>query len=123
MKNIIRKYTKFILMAGILTMVFSCEKPEEDLSPQPSVNANIVRFRIYQNQNVYFDGTIQDGTIHITIPQEIDRTKIYPEILLSSGASVSPASGTVQNFSGPVKYMVTSESRTITQEYEVFVNN
>ncbi|MDR0542669.1 MAG: DUF5018 domain-containing protein [Dysgonamonadaceae bacterium] len=122
MKNII-KYTKYTLMAALLASVFSCEKPEEGLEPQLSINANIVRFRIYQNQNIFFDGTIQEDVIRVTIPEGIDKTKIYPEILLSAGATVNPASGTLQNFTNPVEFTVTSESRTVTKTYEVIVNN
>jgi hypothetical protein len=111
------------LIAGLLATVFSCENPEEGLLPQPSVNADIVRFRIYQNQNIYFDGIIQDETIRITIPEGIDKAKIYPEVLLSSEATCNPASGTLQDFTNPVNYTVTSESKTVTKIYEVIVNN
>jgi hypothetical protein len=114
---------KYIFLLCILFGVLSCEKPEEGLLPQPSVNADIVRFRIYQNQNVYFDGVIQETTIRITIPEAFDKTKIHPEILLSSGATVNPASGTPQDFTQSVQYIVTSENKQVTKTYQVIVNN
>jgi hypothetical protein len=114
---------KTIIITALLACGFACDKPEEGLTAQKSVNANIVRFRVYQNQNIYFDAQIQDeeGLINITLPEGIDRTNIYPEVLISFGATVSPASGTVQNFTSPVTYTVTSESKTTTKTYQVFV--
>ena len=53
---------KYIYLFFMLMCIVSCEKPEEGLVAEKSVNADIVRFRIYQNQNVFFDGTIdQEG--------------------------------------------------------------
>lgn len=49
---------KYIYLFFMLMCIVSCEKPEEGLVAEKSVNADIVRFRIYQNQNVFFDGTI-----------------------------------------------------------------
>ena len=51
---------RYIYLFFMLMCIVSCEKPEEGVMPEKSVNANIVRFRIYQNQNLFFDGTI-DG--------------------------------------------------------------
>ncbi|MDR1155752.1 MAG: DUF5018 domain-containing protein [Bacteroidales bacterium] len=114
---------KYIVLFCMLLAAFACDKPEEGLTPQLSVNADIVRFRIYQNQNVYFDGQIQETTIRVTIPAGIDKTRIHPEILLSAGATANPSSGTVQDFSNTVQYVVTSENKEVTKTYEVIVNN
>ncbi len=115
---------KYIFLFFILIGIAGCEKPEEGMEAVPSVNAKIVRFRIYQSQNIYFDGTInqEDGFINITIPSGIDRTGIYPEILISSGAEMTPKSGEKQNFTSPVIYKVVSEDGVHTQTYEVIVN-
>ena len=118
-----KKY--IFLLVVVLMGATACEKPEEGLNPTESVNAQIVRFRIYQNQNVFFDGTInnEDKVIRVTVPEGIDKTTIHPQILISTGATVNPASGVKQNFTSPVNYTVTSENGKETTTYEVRVNN
>ena len=53
---------RYIYLFFMLMCIVSCEKPEEGVMPEKSVNANIVRFRIYQNQNLFFDGTDRKST-------------------------------------------------------------
>ncbi len=65
-------------------------------------------------------GTISQsaGTIKITMPYGTDLTSLKPEITLQNVVSVSPASGTAVNLSGPVTYTVTAEDGT-TKTYTV----
>ena len=117
---------KYIFLLFALFSLFSCEKPEEGLEPAPSDNAEIVRFRVYQNQNIYFDGAIdqENLTVSVTgVPSGIDLSSIRPQILVSEGATVTPASGDVQNFTGAVEYTVVSESGENTQVYTVTVTH
>ena len=104
---------KYIYLFFMLMCIVSCEKPEEGLVAEKSVNADIVRFRIYQNQNVFFDGTIdQEGnTVQVTIP-----------VLVSAGAVVTPKSGELQDFTNPVEYKVVSENGENTKTYMITVN-
>jgi hypothetical protein len=60
-------------------------------------------------------------TITVGVAHGTDRTSLSPEITISGGASISPAPGMTQDFSGPVSYMVTAENNS-TQEYVVTVN-
>ena len=61
-----------------------------------------------------------DGTsISITMPYDADLTSLTPTIT-HTGVSISPASGTAQNFSNPVTYTVTAEDSS-TQAYTVTV--
>ena len=53
----------------------------------------------------------------------IDLSAIRPQILVSEGATVTPASGEVQNFTGAVEYTVVSESGENTQVYTVTVTH
>lgn len=107
----------------MLVCITGCAKPEEELLPVPSPNADIVRFRIYQNQNIFFDGSIdkEDNTIQITIPEGISKDNIRPEVLISEGATVTPKSGERQDFTTPVEYTVVSESGENTKTYIVTV--
>lgn len=114
---------KYIYLLFVLVCIIGCETPEDGLVPMPSSNADIVRFRIYQNQNIFFDGNIdnEENTIQITIPEGISKNNIRPEVLISAGATVTPKSGEVQDFTTPVEYTVVSESGESTKTYIVTV--
>ncbi|KND42819.1 family 43 glycosylhydrolase [Streptomyces stelliscabiei] len=55
------------------------------------------------------DAVIDDADSRVTLPMKpgTDLTKLAPQFTLAHGATISPASGSVQNFSKPVKYEVT----------------
>ncbi|WP_405895793.1 family 43 glycosylhydrolase [Streptomyces sp. NBC_00104] len=55
------------------------------------------------------DAIIGDADSRITLPMKpgTDLTKLAPEFTLAHGAAISPASGSVQDFSKPVTYEVT----------------
>ena len=52
---------------------------------------------------------ISGDQISIQIPAETDITSLSPVIEVSEHATISPASGTAQDFSSPVQYVVTAE--------------
>lgn len=52
-------------------------------------------------------------TISLTVPEGTDLTALTPAIELSSGVSISPASGTTLDFTSPVIFTVTAASETI----------
>jgi gliding motility-associated-like protein len=60
-----------------------------------------------------------NSTITVTVPAGTDITNLSPQITTSSGASVTPASGSVRNFAGPVNYVVTNNCESLT--YTVIV--
>ena len=66
-------------------------------------------------------GTITEAShaIALTVPYGTSVTALVPTIIIT-GASVSPASGTAQNFTSPVTYTVTAADST-TQAYMVTV--
>ncbi len=68
-------------------------------------------------------GVIDDvaHTVAVTVPFGTDVTALTPTISLSTGASVTPASGVVQNFTSPVQYTVTALDAS-TQVYTVTVS-
>ncbi len=111
----------FIMLMG---MISGCQKPEDGLVVPGSVNANITRFRIYQNQNLFFDGTIdqENMTVKITIPEGIDKATLRPQIIVSEGAVLTPASGEMRDFTNPVEYTVVSPSGENTRVYTITVN-
>ncbi len=68
------------------------------------------------------DGTISetDHTIAVTLPYATDVTSLTPTITVSANATVSPASGTSQDFTNPVTYTVTAENESM-QTYTITV--
>ncbi|MEL6560970.1 MAG: BspA family leucine-rich repeat surface protein, partial [Bacteroidota bacterium] len=64
-----------------------------------------------------------DHTITLSVIQSADLATLSPVIALSPGATVAPASNTVQDFSSPVTYTVTAENGTTTQDWTVTITN
>ncbi|TAL38085.1 MAG: DUF5018 domain-containing protein [Spirochaetes bacterium] len=87
----------------------------------PSTGKTLIEFSI---SGVSINGTINetDQTITLMLPYQanIDVTSIAP-VITHTGKSISPASGSVQDFTNPVTYTVTAEDGT-SQEYTVTVN-
>ena len=83
----------------------SCKK--EDAIPKSSEKA-ISGFS-FASLSPAVTATISGNTISTTLPLGTDVTKLVPTITLSTKATVSPASGTAQNFSKDVTYTVTAE--------------
>ena len=66
----------------------------------------------------YGAATIAGSSINITVPYATNVTALAPTYTLSAGASCVPASGTSQNFTSPVHYVVTASDNT-TKNYTV----
>lgn len=66
-------------------------------------------------------GTITDSAIAVTVPKDTDVTSLTPTIVVSEGATVSPASGTAKDFTNPVTYTVTAANETTTKDFTVTV--
>ncbi len=65
------------------------------------------------------DPRIENTQISFFVWQEVDVTELAPEFALSSGATLTPASGTARDFTTPQKYTVTSEDGNWQKEYTV----
>ncbi len=67
-------------------------------------------------------GTVNNTahTVALTVPYGTSVTTLAPTIVVSANATISPLSGTAQNFTNPVAYTVTAEDAT-TQAYVVTV--
>jgi predicted permease len=61
------------------------------------------------------------NTITFNVPSDVDVTSLAPEISVSGNATISPVSGSYQDFTDPVTYTVTAQDGT-TQTYTVIVN-
>ena len=74
-----------------------------------------------QQGDVIINGN-PDYTVVIPVIEGTDISNLSPNIVLYSGFTVSPESGTVQDFlSGPVTYTVSHENLPLTQDWQVSV--
>jgi hypothetical protein len=96
----------------IITLISGCN--QFDSIPK-SVEKAITAFSING-----VEGSINGTNISITLPAGTAIADLVPEITVSPKATVSPASGEAQDFTGPVSYTVTAEDGT-TQAYIVTV--
>lgn len=101
------------------TLANTATFPETAAAPEaPSSEALIKTFGFTEPKA---DGVINGKAIAVTVPSGTDVTKLSPAITVSDGAQVSPAGGIQQDFTAPVKYMVTAADTTTTAEYTVTV--
>lgn len=60
-----------------------------------------------------------DQSIVLNVPANANLRALAPTFVVSQGARLTPESGSVQDFSNPVSYTITSEDGTITQQWTV----
>jgi hypothetical protein len=107
---------RFLLSAfAVITLIVACEK--EETKPTPG-GASIISFSV-SGVNGTIDETAK--TVKLELPPAADITKVTPTISVSSGATVTPASGVVQNFTNPVTYTVKDQTGQVSNTYTVTI--
>lgn len=123
MKTPVRLLISFLLIIG-LSSVWSCKEKIIPSPPTPTKSSakDITKFSFAALSPVV-DATIDVSakTIKAEVPIGSDLTKLVPTITVSDKATISPATGVVQDFSKAVTYTVTAEDGT-TQAYTVTVS-
>ena len=102
------------LMSGLVITACKEEESEPDRSSEKTITSFIL------NVTPPVSGTITGNNVAVTVPSGTDVTSLTPTIVVSPEATVSPASGTAQDFTSPVTYTVTAEDGT-TATYTVTV--
>jgi len=93
------------------------------LTVAKSSDKDILRFYIiHGSKNIPGDVNHETNIISVEVPAETDVTKLKALVNISSGATVSPASETEQDFTDPVIYTVTAQDGS-KQEYIVIVKD
>ncbi len=92
-----------------------------DASGMPTLSTKAITAFSFNSLSPAVSGTIDENnhTIALTVPYGTDVSSLSPTIAMT-GLSVSPTSGSAQNFSNPVTYTVTA-SDSSTQAYVVTV--
>ena len=110
----------YLLITVILLslLLFNCS--ENSTSSNLSGESEIFSFLIESNSLV---GEIDNinKTIRIKITPDIDRTNLTPTILISLGATITPASGVAQDFNDTLNYRVTAKDGSVTN-YKVYTD-
>lgn len=127
-----KKYSKLItatILSGCLTTLSSCFK-EEPLNAECDieqayihVDNKILLNLLFTNPSDTLVNVQSDQTkIEFTMRPFAALTKQAPIFRLTPGATISPESGSLQDFSkGPVTYVVTSENKQWSRTYQVSI--
>ena len=127
-----KKYSKLItaiILSGCLTTLSSCFK-EEPLNAECDIEQayihadnKILLNLLFTNPSDTLVNVQSDQTnIEFTMRPLAALTKQAPIFLLTPGATISPESGSLQDFSkGPVTYTVTSEDKQWSRTYQVSI--
>lgn len=109
-------YFPFVLLLSFLGT--SCIRKEA-----PNMEADILSVKI---EGLKLLREAEIGNYEITIYAMVDNkdelTALKPTFTLTPGATITPASGEVQNFTEPVTYVVTAEDGKTSKEYKISVN-
>ncbi|MEM0939765.1 MAG: DUF5018 domain-containing protein [Bacteroidota bacterium] len=82
-----------------------------------STGTDIVSVDLEQGENMNIDAT--DHTVNISVSPGVGLTSLDPAFAISSGATLSPASGSTQDFTNPVTYTITAQDGVTTQNWTV----
>jgi hypothetical protein len=111
MKQTLFNLTGFLIL--ILLTINGCKK--EDTTPLVVISAGkqITSFKIVTPAATGIIDTT-NKTISISVPIGTDLTNLSTDITLAADHTISPSSGTAQNFTNPVVYTVTRPDNTTT---------
>ena len=118
------RYQTLILSALCALTISSCFKDEA-----PNAECDIIEAWLHVDNpsDIFYNPTdtmvkvlYTDDNISFSVRRKADLTALAPTFLITDGATISPASGSVHDFSnGPVTYTVTSEDREWSRTYSV----
>lgn len=108
---------KYIILLLLLFVWASCDTIDENEFPEIlSANAEVLSFKTGNNFSLEVD-TVNNKIFGI-LPPYTNIQNLTPEIEISRGATIEPASGTVLDFSNRVNYTVVARNGVSTSNYE-----
>lgn len=127
-----RLYMRFfhvLLVCAFCAMLTSCFK-EEPLNAECDIeyaylHSDDPEATFYQLTDSLVEVYSTDNVIEFGVKEDVDLTALAPEFVLTEGATIEPASGSVHDFSGntPVSYTVTSQDGKWSRTYTVYINH
>ena len=112
------KFTNVLATTLLSLLSTACIQNEE-----PNTEADILKCILpkeifeYDNTNYYepYDESINAYPLYISVNSKATLTQLAPEFVLTEGATIEPASGSIQDFTHPVRYTVTSPIPSVFQ--------
>ncbi len=118
-KNHFFKITGISFLLLLLALGFTSCDTEDDPEPAEALITSFSIINAGANADQTIEGSISGMEILVAVPFETDLTQLIPEVSVSEGATVVPASGTELDFTEPRNFVVTNED--ITNTYTVTV--
>ena len=75
------------------------------------------------NYNASYRSAVQAYPLDIIVSDNVQLDRLAPQFQLTPGATIEPASGSTQDFTGPVRYTVTSEDGQWQRPYLVSITH
>lgn len=127
-----RLYMRFfhvLLVCAFCAMLTSCFK-EEPLNAECDIeyaylHSDDPEATFYQLTDSLVEVYSTDNVIEFGVKEDVDLTALAPEFVITEGATIEPASGSVHDFSDnkPVSYTVTSQDGKWSRTYMVYINH
>ena len=120
------KFTNVLATTLLSLLSTACIQNEE-----PNTEADILKCILpkeifeYDNTNYYepYDESINAYPLYISVNSKATLTQLAPEFVLTEGATIEPASGSIQDFTHPVRYTVTSADGKWHRTYSVSISD
>lgn len=107
---------KILILCNVALLTFNSCIKDEPLCPEAEITSFSIPEKIAFSTPVINQGT---NTIEVFVNEDTDLTNITPTLEVNDKSTLSPASGTAQDFTDPVIYTVTAEDGIHTREYTV----
>ena len=109
---------------ALVWLTASCMK-DEPLNTECDIE--VAMLHLDSPEDVFYSATdtlvkvpSTESKVVFTVRRKADVSHLAPRFVITPGATIEPANGSVQDFSnGPVKYVVTSEDKAWKREYQV----
>lgn len=123
------RFFHVLLVCAFCAMLTSCFK-DEPLNAECDIeyaylHSDDPEATFYQLTDSLVEVYSTDNVIEFGVKEDVDLTALAPEFVLTEGATIEPASGSVHDFSGntPVSYTVTSQDGKWSRTYTVYINH
>lgn len=127
-----RLYMRFfhvLLVCAFCATLTSCFK-DEPLNAECDIeyaylHSDDPEATFYQLTDSLVEVYSTDNVIEFGVKEDVDLTALAPEFVITEGATIEPASGSVHDFSDnkPVSYTVTSQDGKWSRTYMVYINH
>ena len=123
------RFSHVLLVCAFCAMLTSCFK-EEPLNAECDIeyaylHSDDPEATFYQLTDSLVEVYSTDNVIEFGVKEDVDLTALAPEFVITEGATIEPASGSVHDFSDnkPVSYTVTSQDGKWSRTYTVYINH